>query len=94
MCIRDSLSEDHKCLMDMVEEMKADKKAAKAEAAQWLTEKRDLITERDDLKKKNQEWEKEKSETRAVSPTRIHVLQQVERLGVVVAGPGRRYTWV
>ena len=74
----ESLSEDHKCLMDLVEEMKADLAADKAEMDRLAREKLHLMAELEEWKKKNRDLAEENRTSAVLSPTQLNLLKQVE----------------
>ena len=74
----ESLNEDNKCLMDMVDEMKADIAATKSENTDLQAKKAALTHELEQTKNKLEE-EKEEGRKRSemASPSRLLVLEQV-----------------
>ena len=75
----ESLDEDHKCLMDLVDEMKAKTAAAEEEATKALTENNALKREVEAMEARGKAEEEEKSRHNA-SPHRFDALEQVRRV--------------
>ena len=73
----ESLDEDHKCLMDLVDEMKAKTAAAEEEAAKALTENNALKREVEAMEARRKAEEEEKNHA---SPHRFDALEQVRRV--------------
>ena len=75
----ESLDEDHKCLMDLVDEMKAKTAAAEEEATKALTENNALKREVEAMEARRKAEEEEKNRHNA-SPHRFDALEQVRRV--------------
>ena len=75
----ESLDEDHKCLMDLVDEMKAKTAAAEEEATKALTENNALKREVEAMEARGKAEEEEKNQHNA-SPHRFDALEQVRRV--------------